>query len=199
MAKVLFIKANPKADAESNTFRLANEFVDEYKRNNPQDEIVTLDLYKEGIRPLDSNMLKDMFSGVKNEVYDRAVEFASADKYILAAPMWNLSIPSILKSYLDYVVFNGISFKYTAEGPVGLLKDKQRKAIHIVTRGGSYSEGPASAYEMGDKYIRTILGFMGIYDISTLNFELTNVLMGENLENAREDAHSRAKELAKTF
>jgi FMN-dependent NADH-azoreductase len=199
MAKVLFVKANPKADSESNTFRLANEFVNEYKKIHPEDEIITLDLYKEGIKPLDGIMLKDMFSGVKNDVYNRAVEFASMDKYIIAAPMWNLSSPAILKAYFDYVVFNGISFKYTAEGPVGLLKDKPRKAIHIVTRGGAYSEGPTADFEMGDRYIRTIFGFMGVTDVSTLSFDLTNVLLGEELERAREAAHSQAKEMAQMF
>jgi FMN-dependent NADH-azoreductase len=199
MSKILYVKANPKPDSESNTFRLANEFINEYKKANPEDEIITLDLYKEGIKPLDNEMLRDMFSGVKNDVYNRAVEFASMDKYIIAAPMWNLGSPAILKAYFDYVVFNGISFKYTAEGPVGLLKDKPRKAIHIVTRGGAYSGSPASDYEMGDRYIKTILGFMGIYDVSTLSIELTNVLMGEELEKAREKAHSQAKEMSRSF
>lgn len=199
MAKVLYVKANPKADSESNTFKLANEFLDEYRKNNPNDEIITLDLYKEGIKPLDGEMLREMFSGVKNDVYNRALEFASADKYIIAAPMWNLASPAILKAYFDYVVFNGISFKYTAEGPVGLLSDKPRKAMHIVTRGGAYGGSPASDYEMGDRYIRTILGFMGIYNVSTLSFELTNVLLGEELESTREKAYTQAREIARSF
>lgn len=199
MSKVLYVKANPKPDSASNTFRLANEFVNEYKRVHPGDEIITLDLYKEGIKPLDGGMLNDMFGKVKNDVYNRAMEFASMDKYIIAAPMWNLSIPSILKAYFDYVVFNGISFKYTETGPVGLLSDKPRKAIHIVTRGGKYSEGPAAAYEMGDRYIRTIFEFMGVTDISTLSFELTNVLLCEELDKAREEAHRKAREMAQVF
>lgn len=199
MSKVLFIKANPKNDNESNTFRLANVFMEEYKKNNPNDEVITLDLYKENIRPLDEEMVKGIFAGVDNEVKRNAQLFAECDKYIFAAPMWNLSIPSILKSYFDYVTYVGITFKYTEQGPVGLLKDKQRKALHIVTRGGMYSEGPAKEFESGDKYIRTILGFLGVYDVDTLSLEMTNVLQGDALEKARDEANEKAVELAKKF
>lgn len=199
MSKVLYIKANPKPDNESNTFRLSNEFMDEYIKANPEDEIITLDLYKEDIFPLDYDMLGELFQGVENDIREHAKLFASADKYVVAAPMWNLSIPSILKSYIDYVTYVGITFKYTAEGPIGLLADKPRKAMHIVTRGGAYSEGPGADYEMGDRYLRTIFGFMGVTDFNTLSLELTNVLQGADLENAREKANERARELARGF
>lgn len=197
MSKVLYIKANPKDDSQSNTFKLANEFLDEYKKNNPDDEVITLDLYKENIRPLDGKMLTEMFSGQQGEIYKHAQLFASADKYIIAAPMWNLSIPSILKAYFDYVAYVGVSFKYTEQGPVGLLNGK--KALHVVTRGGAYGEGPAADFEMGDRYIRTILGFMGVTDVQTLKLELTNVLQGEALEEARNTSNKEARKIAKEF
>ena len=60
--------------------------------------------------------------------------------------MWNLSIPAILKAYIDYVSVVGITFKYTSKGPVGILKNK--KAIYIVARGGEYENSP---YEMGER------------------------------------------------
>jgi FMN-dependent NADH-azoreductase len=197
MSKVLYIKANPKPDSESNTFKLSNVFLEEYKKSNPNDEIVTLDLYKENIQPLNQKGLHDMFSGGNGEAYNHANLFASADKYIIAAPMWNLSIPSILKSYIDYVCYAGISFKYTAQGSVGLLENK--KAIHIVSRGGAYNEPPGSEYEMGDRYLRTILGFMGVKDVQTLALDLTNVLQGEQLEEAREKSNEEARKIAKEF
>ena len=61
--------------------------------------------------------------------------------------MWNLSIPAILKAYIDYISVSGITFKYTSNGSVGLLNDK--KAVHIVSRGGEYEN---ASYEMGDRY-----------------------------------------------
>jgi FMN-dependent NADH-azoreductase len=199
MSKVLYIKANPKPDSESNTFRLSNEFIEEYKRINPSDEVIPLDLYKEGIKPLDGEMVKELFAGVENDIKRHALLFASADKYVVAAPMWNLSIPAMLKAYIDYVTYVGITFKYTEEGPVGLLADKSKKAIHIVTRGGAYSEGPAASYELGDKYLRTIFAFMGIQDFRTLKLELTNVLQGEQLEGAKKRAYTEAKTMAMEF
>lgn len=199
MSKVLFIKANPKKDSESNTFRLANVFMDEYKKNNPNDEIITLDLYKNNIRPLDEQMVTGIFAGEDNEVKRNARLFEECDKYVFAAPMWNLSIPSILKSYFDYITYVGITFKYTEQGPVGLLSNKPRKAMHIVSRGGTYKEGPAKEFELGDKYVRTILGFLGVYDVETLSLEMTNILQGEALETARNIANENAIELANKF
>lgn len=199
MSKVLYIKANPKPDSESNTFKLSNEFIEEYKKQNPADEIVTLDLYEENIRPLNNEMVTNMFSGVKDEVYRHAELFASVDKYVIAAPMWNLSIPAILKAYFDYVSYVGIAFKYTDQGAVGLLADKGKKAVHIVSRGGAYSEGPGASYEMGDRYVKTILGFFGIYDVKTLALELTNVLQGEEFEKAANRSYEEARRMAREF
>lgn len=199
MSKVLYIKANPKPDSESNTFKLSNEFIEEYKKQNPNDEIIILDLYKENIRPLDNEMVTNMFSGVKDEVYNQAELFASVDKYVIAAPMWNLSIPAILKAYFDYVSYVGIAFKYTEQGAVGLLADKGKKAVHIVSRGGVYSEGTGASYEMGDRYIKTILGFFGIYDVKTLALELTNVLQGEEFEKAANRSYEEARRMAREF
>ena len=159
MSKVLYIKANIKNEGESRTFKVSDSFVEEYKRNNPEDEIITLDLYKENIDFLRADDLGKLFGpkdeeSKNNSILKYAYEFADADKYIIAAPMWNLSFPAILKAYIDYVSVSGITFKYTAEGPVGLLNNK--KAVHIVSRGGAYDNSP---YEMGDRYLRTILGW----------------------------------------
>ena len=61
---------------------------------------------------------------------------------------------------MDYVSVTGITFKYTERGPVGLCSGK--KAIHIVSRGGKYSEGPAAMLEMGDRYLKSIFAFFEI-------------------------------------
>ena len=197
--KLLYVKANPKDDSDSNTLTLANVFVQEYQKSNPDCEIITLDLYKEGIEPLDSNTLTKMFAGEGNKAYQYAKQFASVDKYVIAAPMWNLSIPSILKAYIDYVSYVGIAFKYTAAGPIGLLSDKPRKAIHISSRGGMYSEGPAKEFDLSDKYIRTILGFFGITQVESLFLEQTNVLQGNALKEAIDQSHQAARNLAVNF
>ncbi len=197
MAKVIYVKANPKADEESITFRISERFIEEYKKCNPDDEIIIHDLYNEKIRFLTHTDLDDMFSGNSFDVRDYALEFASADKYIFAAPLWNLSFPAIFKAYIDYISFAGITFKYTELGSEGLLQNK--KAIYIVARGGDYSSPPASNLEMGSKYLQTILGFFGVTDFTTISCELTNVLQGDALEAEISKAIQNAEEEAKRF
>ncbi|HAT4283639.1 TPA: FMN-dependent NADH-azoreductase [Clostridium perfringens] len=198
MSKVLYIKANIKNEGESRTFKVSDSFVEEYKRNNPEDEIITLDLYKENIDFLRTDDLGKLFGpkdeeSKNNSILKYAYEFAAADKYIIAAPMWNLSFPAILKAYIDYVSVSGITFKYTAEGPVGLLNNK--KAVHIVSRGGAYNNSP---YEMGDRYLRTILGFFGIKDIETIAIDNLDVI-GVNVEEKVKEGIEKATSLAKKF
>ncbi|MFR4051222.1 MAG: NAD(P)H-dependent oxidoreductase [Clostridium perfringens] len=198
MSKVLYIKANIKNEGESRTFKVSDSFVEEYKRNNPEDEIITLDLYKENIDFLRADDLGKLFGpkdeeSKNNSILKYAYQFADADKYIIAAPMWNLSFPAILKAYIDYVSVSGITFKYTAEGPVGLLNNK--KAVHIVSRGGGYDNSP---YEMGDRYLRTILGFFGIKDIETIAIDNLDV-MGVNVKEKVEEGIEKAISLAKKF
>ncbi|EGT0693942.1 FMN-dependent NADH-azoreductase [Clostridium perfringens] len=198
MSKVLYIKANIKNEGESRTFKVSDSFVEEYKKNNPEDEIITLDLYKENIDFLRTDDLGKLFGpkdeeSKNNSILKYAYQFADADKYIIAAPMWNLSFPAILKAYIDYVSVSGITFKYTAEGPVGLLNNK--KAVHIVSRGGGYDNSP---YEMGDRYLRTILGFFGIKDIETIAIDNLDV-MGVNVEEKVEEGVEKAILLAKKF
>ena len=198
MSKVLYIKANIKNEGESRTFKVSDSFVEEYKKNNPEDEIITLDLYKENIDFLRVDDLGKLFGpkdeeSKNNSILKYAYQFADADKYIIAAPMWNLSFPAILKAYIDYVSVSGITFKYTAEGPVGLLNNK--KAVHIVSRGGAYDNSP---YEMGDRYLRTILGFFGIKDIETIAIDNLDVI-GVNIDEKIEEGIENAISLAKKF
>lgn len=198
MSKVLYIKANLKPEGQSRTFKVSDSFVEEYKKNNPNDEVIVLDLYKENIDFLRPDDLGKIFgpkdeSSRNNPILKYAYEFAEADKYIIASPMWNLSIPAILKAYIDYISVSGITFKYTAEGPVGLLSD--RKAVHVVARGGEYGNAP---YEMGDRYIRTILGFFGIQDIETIAIENLDVI-GTDVEGKVEEAINKAKTTAQKF
>lgn len=201
MSKVLYIKANVKPEGASRTFRISDNFVEQYKELNPSDEIITLDLYKEGIGFLTEEGITlhapAPGEGKDHPILKYAYQFAEADKYIIAAPLWNLSFPAILKAYIDYICVTGITFKYTAEGPVGLCQGK--KAVHIVARGGGgYSEGPLAAYEMGDRYLRTILGFLGITDFTTISAEKLDVI-GEDVEAIVKNAIEIAKEKAKNF
>ncbi len=198
MSKVLYIKANNKPEGQSRTFKVSDNFIEEYRKNNPNDEIVTLDLYKEKIEFLKGEDLGTIF-GAKNEqsrnhlVLKYTYQFAEADKYVIASPMWNLNIPAILKAYIDYVSVVGITFKYTEQGPVGLLDNK--KALYIAARGGAYLGTP---YEMDGIYLRSILNFFGIKDVKTIAAEKLDVA-GENVDKILQDAIDEARKIAKDF
>ncbi len=200
MSKVLYIKANAKPEGTSRTFKIADAFIETYKERNPEDEIITLDLYKEGINFLTEEGVMmhrpNEGEGKDHPVLKYAYQFLEADKYIFAEPLWNLSIPAILKAYLDYICVTSITFKYTAQGPVGLCQGK--KAVNITTRGGDYSSGIAAEWEMGDRYLRTILGFLGITDYTTLATNQLDVI-GLDVDELVNKGIEKAEAFAKSF
>lgn len=78
--------------------------------------------------------------------------FMHADRYVFVTPMWNFSYPSVVKAYLDNLAIADKTFKYTENGPVGLLEGK--KALHIQATGGVYSEGPYAAVDFGRNHLK---------------------------------------------
>ncbi|MBS2100427.1 FMN-dependent NADH-azoreductase [Carboxylicivirga linearis] len=201
MSKVLYIKANAKGEGESRTFQIADSFIKEYKQLNPQDEVIELDLYDLNIPFLPKGKLNEMHEAVmqkdKNHpVLKFAYQFAEADKYVIAEPIWNLGLPAILKAYIDCVAISGITFTYTENGPVGLCHNK--KAINIITRGGDYSAEPMESLEMADKYLRNIFGFMGITDFTTIATDRLDIVT-EDTTALLNDSFERAKTAAPSF
>lgn len=200
MSTVLYIKANPKPQGTSKTLRISDKFIEAYREHNPDDLIITLDLYKEGIGFLSEEGVMmhwvEPGEGRNHPVLKYAYQFVEADKYVFAEPLWNLGIPAILKAYIDYISVANITFKYTAEGPVGLCNGK--KAVNITSRGGNFSEGELVAWEMGDRYLRTILNYLGITDITTIAADNMDVA-GQDHEAIIASSMTKAQEIAKSF
>ena len=201
MKTILYVKANPKPNELSRTFQISEKFIESYKKKNPQDKIITLDLYKENINFLTMESIQQIFgpkddNSKKNPLLSYAYTFAQADKYVIAAPLWNLGVPSILKAYFDYVTVKDISFKYTAEGPVGLLKDKS--AVYISARGGKYDAPPMSNFEFGEKYVKTILTFLGIEKYTAICADGVDI-MGADVQKIIGAAIEKAQKLAEIF
>lgn len=96
-------------------------------------------------------------------------ELKAADILIIGAPMYNFGMASTLKAWFDHVLRAGITFRYTEAGPEGLLTGK--RAIVVVTRGGLYSEGRAQAMDSQEPHLRTLLGFIGITDVTLVRAE----------------------------
>jgi FMN-dependent NADH-azoreductase len=95
--------------------------------------------------------------------------FLAADVIVIGAPMYNFSIPSQLKAWIDRIVVAGKTFRYGANGPEGLAKGK--KAVVVISRGGIYSAGPAAAMDFQESYLRGVLGFIGITDVEVIRAE----------------------------
>jgi len=96
-------------------------------------------------------------------------EMKAADAIVIASPMYNFGMSSTLKSWFDHVLRAGITFSYSAEGPQGLLGDK--KAVVIESRAGFYGEGGTPHLDGQEPHIRTLLGFIGITDVTYIRAE----------------------------
>jgi len=163
--KLLYIIANPKKE-NSVSIEVSNNLVEEFKKNNPNAEVETLNLYDEKL----GHLSIDSLMGKNTDMKDKAIHFSSFDRYVIASPMWNLSIPSILKAYIDYIMVKGIGFNYNKYGvPYGLLKNK--KAVCVFARGGVYSYWPMTIFAHDKKYMKHILNFVGIKDIKFLEVD----------------------------
>ncbi|TNJ63016.1 FMN-dependent NADH-azoreductase [Paenibacillus hemerocallicola] len=210
MATVLYITAHPLDPQESFSLAVGKAFIETYREANPADEVVHLDLYKENIPQFDADVLRgwgklrsgstfDQLSDTEKSKIDRlgaiVDQFVAAAKYVYVSPMWNFSIPPVLKAYTDATSIPGKTFKYTTNGPVGLLPDK--KALHIQASGSVYSEGPFVPLEMGYSFLNKVLQFYGVKSIEAIFVEGTS--LSEQAPFVKEKAIARAKEVANRF
>lgn len=180
MSTVLFVKANDRGDAAVSV-KLYDAFLASYKATHPQDTIIELDLFKEELPYLNANLINGSFKAAQGlelsaeeqaavNVADKYLnQFIAADKVVFGFPLWNFTIPAVLHTYIDYLNRAGKTFKYTAEGPVGLQGDK--KVALLNARGGVYSEGPLAATEMSLNYVKTIMSFFGVKNFETVIVE----------------------------
>lgn len=107
-------------------------------------------------------------------------EFLAADTIVLGVPMYNFSLPSQLKAWIDRIAVSGKTFSYSAEGPKGLAGGK--KVIIVSTRGGHYSAGPAAVMDHQESYLKTVLGFLGVTDIEIVRAEGLNLSPDSKIE-----------------
>ena len=117
-------------------------------------------------------------------------ELREADVLVLGLPMYNFGVPSTLKAYFDHVARAGVTFRYTAEGPLGLLTGK--KAFVFATRGGRHA---GTETDLQTAYVRLFLGFIGIRDVEFIYAE--GLALGEQQrERALAAAAERINRLA---
>jgi FMN-dependent NADH-azoreductase len=105
---------------------------------------------------------------------DQAIkEVLEADILVIGVPMYNFSIPSGLKAWIDSIVRMGVTFRYTENGPEGLIANK--KVYLAISSGSVYSEGPMKAYDFTAPYLKAVLGFIGMNDITVFRAEGTGL------------------------
>jgi len=136
----------------------------------PQDRLITRDLAAEPVPHLSAERFAAFTTAEaeRTPAQQAAVadsdaliaELRAADVIVLGLPMYNFGVPSTLKAYFDHVARAGVTFRYTSEGPEGLLTGK--KAYVLATRGGNYQGTPTDTQT---PYVRTFLGFLGITDV----------------------------------
>ena len=136
----------------------------------------------QGVAPADPTVQRDV--AASQAMLD---EFLAADIVVVGAPMYNFTIPTQLKAWIDRIAVAGKTFRYTADGPEGLAGGK--KVIVASSRGGFYGPGtPAASLEHQESYLRAVFGFLGITDVTLVHAE--GVALGPE---AREKAIEAAK------
>ncbi|CAM3537671.1 FMN-dependent NADH-azoreductase [Marinicrinis lubricantis] len=207
MSTVLFVKANNRPMEQAVSVKLYEAFLGSYKESHPEDTIIELDLFQVELPYMNADLINGKFKAGRGmeltpeeaaafEISSKYLnQFLAADKVVFAFPLWNMTIPAVLHTYIDYIYEAGKTFKYTEQGPVGLIPDK--KIALLNARGGVYSEGPAAAAEMSLNFVRNIMMFFGVTDITTVVVEGHNqmpdqaeAIIGQGIENAKKAAVS---------
>ena len=144
-----------------------NPFAHVVRRDLGEDPVphLTVDTLA-GVRGIPGTFAERQARALSDELI---AELRAADTIVIGAPMYNFGVATGLRSWFDYVLRAGETFSYSEAGPRGLLPGK--RVIVIESRGGLYSEGPASAIDFQEPYLRHLLGFVGITDVTFIHAE----------------------------
>ncbi|MDP3902724.1 MAG: FMN-dependent NADH-azoreductase [Methylococcaceae bacterium] len=179
--------------------QLADQFVAAWRANQPDAQVTVRDLAQQPLPHLDAQRVLAFFAQPETRTPDQQTFVAESDALInelnqaeiivIGLPMYNFGIPSTLKAYFDQIARAGVTFRYTENGPEGLLTGK--KAYVFATRGGLYAGTPL---DNQTGYVRNFLGFLGITDVEFIYAEGLN--MGDlNKEAALAEAQQQIAKL----
>jgi FMN-dependent NADH-azoreductase len=156
--------------------RLADSFVAAWRASHPGARVIARDLGRDPVPHLSAERFQSFVaqpqarSAEQQAVVDFSdaliAELRSADVIVLGLPMYNFGVPSTLKSYFDHIARAGVTFRYSEQGPVGLLTGK--KAYVFATRGGLHAGTPLDTQTA---YVRNFLRFIGIEDVEFIYAE----------------------------
>jgi FMN-dependent NADH-azoreductase len=193
--------------AGSQSSRLASQFIGTLVRTDrgagraaASARVVVRDLASQPLPHLTAERFAAFVTAPEQRTADQAriadesdslvAELAAADVIVIGLPMYNFGVPSTLKAYFDHVARAGVTFRYTASGPEGLLRGK--RAFIVATRGGRHAGTPS---DLQSAYVRQFLGFIGISDVEFIYVE--GLAMGEESRTAAiAEAGKRIEQLA---
>ncbi|WP_298601005.1 FMN-dependent NADH-azoreductase [Zoogloea sp.] len=173
--------------ANGQSSQLTERFVAAWQASHPGTQVIERDLaanpvpHMDGARFMAFLAKPEERSAEQQAVVDFSdaliAELRAADAIVIGLPMYNFGIPSQLKAYFDHIARAGVSFRYTANGPEGLITGK--KAYILAARGGIYAGTPKDSQTT---YVRDFLGFIGITDVEFVYAEGLN--MGDESKTA---------------
>jgi len=182
MKKILHIISSPRGEA-SLSIKLGNAIIEKIKAEYPGSTVTERNLVTQHFPHLEEAHLTSFFTPAESRTpanieavkhSDEAIqEITDADIIVIGAPLYNFSIHSSLKAWIDHIVRAGITFKYDANGPEGLIKDK--KVYVALSSGGIYSDGPMRPFDFVEPYLKHILSFIGFSDISIFRVEGSSI------------------------
>ncbi len=185
---------------EGQSSRLARAFVERRRAERPGLAVIERDLASDPVPHLSGARFQAFLAKPEMRTPEQAAvvaysdalidEIRRADTIVLGLPMYNFGVPSTLKAYFDHIARAGVTFRYTEQGPVGLLTGK--KAYVFATRGGVHAGTPRDSET---SYVRQILAFLGIDDVEFIYAE--GLALGEARKSASlEQAGAIAERLA---
>ncbi len=209
MATLLYVTCNVRPQDRSRTLSLGNEFLEEYLRRNPQDEVQVLDLYRDSIQRVDLDVLNVWWriergedygfvsDGERNKIarlFRLADQFRRCDKYVFVTCSLNLWFPAEFKMYIDAIGIPDPTNRMTPLAAKSMFHDQRKKSLHLHA-GSPHNYG--QEHDQSAPYLRLVLSFLGVADQETALLEGDDPELG--LTEEYETVRSRLSELARSF
>lgn len=209
MANLLYVTCNLRSQTRSRTLSLGYEFLEEYLRWNPRDEVQVIDPYRDSIQRVDEDLLNawgriergedygllsDEERRKMSRVWRLADQFRRCDKYVFVTHSLNLWFPAEFKMYIDAICVPDRTYHLTPSGAERMLNGLERKSLHLHA-GPSFTFGREQ--DLSAAYLRSVLGFIGVEDQETV------LLQGDDPEQGAKEEYEAARrsllEMARRF
>lgn len=192
MSQLLFVKSSVFGDGGQSS-KLADHLIQRWTASHADAQVIVRDLVDQPIAHFDLNAISALSTDAAERSPDQQEiaalsdtligEVQRADAIVIAAPMYNFAVPSQLKAWFDQIARNGVTFRYTENGPEGLLDDKP--VYILATRGGQYHEAGLD-YQV--PWLKLILGFVGLNNVEVILAEGLNMGDAEQSIQAAQSA-----------